>query len=40
MKTYLVSCLAALVIAVVGYFALNAVQENVDQAFATHSVRI
>jgi hypothetical protein len=40
MKTYIVSCLVAIVIAVIGYFALAGMQETVDTAFATTSVRI
>ena len=40
MKTYLVSCIVAVVIAVIGYFALTGVQETVDTAFTTTSVCI
>ena len=40
MKTYFISCLAALVIAVLGYVVLNSVQENADQAFTTSAVRL
>jgi hypothetical protein len=40
MKTFIVACVAAIVIAVIGVFALNSVQEPVDQAFSTSSVRL
>jgi hypothetical protein len=39
MKTFIVACVAAIIIAVIGVFALNSVQEPVDQAFSTRSVR-
>ena len=40
MKTFLVACIAALAIAVVGFVALNGIQKPVDQAFTTTSVRL
>ena len=40
MKTYFVSCLAALVLAVLGYVVLSGVQENADQAYTTTGVRL
>ncbi|HEY6026889.1 MAG TPA: hypothetical protein VIV09_08340 [Pseudolabrys sp.] len=40
MKTFIVACVAAIIIAVIGVFALNSVQEPVDQAFSTSSVRL
>ena len=40
MKTYFISCLAALVIAVLGYVVLSGVQTNVDQAYTTSGVRL
>jgi hypothetical protein len=40
MKTFLVSCIAALAIAVVGFFVLDGVQKPVGQAFTTTGVRL
>lgn len=40
MRTFAVSCVAAIVIAVCGYAALSFVQRPVDVAYATSSVRI
>ena len=40
MRTFIVACIAALVIAVCAVVALNRVQEPVDVAFATSAVRI
>ncbi len=40
MKTFIVACVAAIVIAVIGGVVLNSVQEPVDQAFSTSSVRL
>lgn len=37
MKTFLVACAAALVIAVIGGVVLNSVQEPVDKAFTSPS---
>ena len=39
MKAFIVACVAAIVIAVIGGFALNSVQEPADEAFSTSSVR-
>ena len=35
MKTFLVACVAAIVIAVIGGVVLNSVQEPVDKAFTS-----
>ena len=40
MKSFIVACCAALVLAVIGGFALNKVQEPVDEAFSTTAVRL
>ena len=40
MRTYLVSCVIALVIAVGAVFALNAIQKNAEVAYSTTGVRI
>jgi hypothetical protein len=41
MKTFIVACVAAVVIAVVGVLVLNSVQEPVDKAFTSAtSVRL
>jgi hypothetical protein len=40
MRTYLISCIVAAVIAVGAVFALSAVQENVDVAYKTIGVRL
>jgi hypothetical protein len=40
MRSFIAACLVAVVIAVVGAFALNSYQETVAQAFATSSVRV
>jgi hypothetical protein len=37
MKTFIVACVAAIVIAVIGGVVLNSVQEPVDQAFTSGS---
>ena len=37
MKTFVIACVTAVVIAVVSVFALNAYQEPVDEAFTSHS---
>ncbi len=40
MKTFLIACVAAVVIAVIGGLVLNSVQEPVDKAFSTTAVRL
>ena len=40
MKTFLIACVAALVIAVIGGLVLAGVQEPADKAFTTTSVRL
>ena len=35
MKTFIIACVAAVVIAVIGGVVLNSVQEPVDKAFTT-----
>jgi hypothetical protein len=40
MRVFITACLAAAVIAVVAALALNAIQQPVESAFATSSVRI
>ena len=40
MKTFVVACVAALVIAVIGVVVLDGVQKPADQAFTTSGVRL
>jgi hypothetical protein len=40
MKTFIIACAAAIVIAVIGVFVLDRVQKPVDQAFKTPYVRL
>jgi len=40
MKTFLVACVAAIIIAVIGGVVLNSVQETAEQAYSTTSVRL
>ena len=40
MKSFLLACVAALVIATVAGFALNGVQKEADQAYSTSGVRL
>jgi hypothetical protein len=41
MKTFLIACAAAIIIAVIGGVALNSVQETADKAFSSEpSVRL
>ena len=40
MKTFIVACVAAIIIAVIGGVVLNSIQEPVDKAFSTTSVRL
>jgi len=40
MKTFIIACVAAVVIAVIGGVVLNGIQEPADQAFSTSAVRL
>ena len=40
MKTFIVACVAAIVLAVIGGVVLNSIQEPVDKAFTTTAVRL
>jgi hypothetical protein len=40
MKTFIIACAVAIVIAVIGGVVLNSVQEPVDKAFTTDAVRL
>jgi hypothetical protein len=40
MKSFIVACVAAIVIAVIGVFVLNSVQKPVSQAFTSPYVRV
>jgi hypothetical protein len=40
MKSFIIACVAAVVIAIIGGFALNSIQEPVDRAFSTSAVRL
>ena len=40
MRSFLIACIAAIVVALIGVFALSYVQEPVSVAFATTSARI
>ena len=40
MKTFIVACVAAVIIAVIGGLVLNSMQEPVDKAFSTTGVRL
>jgi len=39
-KAFLIACLAAVVLGVIGLLVLNHVQEPVDEAFATSYARV
>jgi hypothetical protein len=40
MKAFVIACVAAVIIAVIGGVVLNSIQEPVDKAFSTTSVRL
>jgi hypothetical protein len=40
MKTFIMACVVAIIIAVIGGFVLNSIQEPVDKAFSTSAVRL
>jgi hypothetical protein len=40
MKSFIMACVAAIVIAVIGGVVLNSIQEPVDKAYTTSGVRL
>jgi hypothetical protein len=40
MKTFIMACVVAIIIAVIGGVVLNSIQEPVDKAFSTSAVRL
>ena len=40
MKSFLLACVAALAIAVIGGFVLNGIQKPADEAYSTTGVRL
>jgi hypothetical protein len=40
MQSFIIACAAAIIIAIIGVFVLNGVQQPVDQAFTTQYVRV
>jgi hypothetical protein len=40
MKAFLLACVAAVIIAIIGVIVLNGMQESADQAFTTSAVRL
>ena len=40
MQTFIIACAAAIIIAIIGVFVLDSVQEPVSQAYATQYVRV
>ena len=40
MKAFVIACVAAVIIAVIGGVVLNSIQEPVDKAFSTTAVRL
>ena len=40
MKTFIIACVVAVIIAVIGGVVLNSIQEPVDKAFSTSAVRL
>jgi hypothetical protein len=40
MKTFIIACVAAIVIAIIGGVVLNSYQEPVSEAFATSAARV
>jgi hypothetical protein len=40
MRSFILACLAAVAIAIIGAFALNSFQKSVSVAFTTESVRV
>jgi ABC-type uncharacterized transport system permease subunit len=40
MRAFIVACIAAIAIAVIGAFVLGKIQQSADQAFSTSAVRL
>jgi hypothetical protein len=40
MRAFLLACVAAVIIAIIGVIVLNSIQESADQAFTTPGVRL
>jgi hypothetical protein len=40
MKAFLLACVAAVIITIIGVVVLNSIQESADQAFTTSAVRL
>jgi hypothetical protein len=40
MKAFLLACVAAVIIAIIGVVVLNTIQESADQAFKTSAARV
>jgi hypothetical protein len=40
MKTFIIACVAAIVIAVIGGVVLSSIQQPADEAFSTSGVRL
>ena len=40
MKSFIVACVVAIVVAVIGAIGLNSIQEPVDKAYTTNAVRL
>ncbi len=40
MKSFIIACVVAVVVAVIGAIGLNIIQEPVDEAFTTNAVRL
>jgi energy-converting hydrogenase Eha subunit A len=39
-KAFIIACIAAVIIAIIGGLVLNSIQEPVDKAFSTSAVRL
>jgi hypothetical protein len=39
-KAFIIACIAAVIIAIIGGIVLNSIQEPVDKAFSTSAVRL
>ncbi len=40
MKAFIIACIAAVIIAIIGGVVLNSIQEPVEKAFTTSAVRL
>ena len=40
MKAFLLACVAAIIIAIIGIVVLNTIPDSADQAFSTSAVRL